>query len=204
VARRLTWLRWLRELRRSEAARAPREPLEQLRQRVEDAIFSEDPPSVEAARDLIAQFGAAARSALPPLENREACPRCEGDGFGPHDGLGPMGGTCPTCGGGGTVSVSLAPDRFACLVCGYPSIEEDPAKNHYNICPSCGAEFGYDNSMIGGYECYRAEWIAGGCQWWARDEERKPEGWDGPKQLAAYVTQLAVRAARAGAEAPPS
>ena len=35
---------------------------------------------------------------------------------------------------------------FKCPVCSWPCIKEDPKDETYEICPSCGVEYGYEDS----------------------------------------------------------
>ncbi|HEX6522170.1 MAG TPA: hypothetical protein VF070_19520 [Streptosporangiaceae bacterium] len=75
---------------------------------------------------------------------------------------------------------------YRCPVCGYPGLEEPPRTEEsgpsYEICPSCGFEFGVTDDDRGiSYEQRRAEWIAGGMRWWSR--RPVPPGWDPRAQL---------------------
>ena len=54
--------------------------------------------------------------------------------------------------------------KHKCPVCGYHM--EDPLRD-YNICPSCGTEFG---TASRGYDVLRAEWLRTGPHWWSRPE----------------------------------
>jgi hypothetical protein len=81
-------------------------------------------------------------------------------------------------------NVTGAPYR--CPVCGYPRLEDPPrtAEGYpsYEICSSCGFEFGVADDDRGfSYEQWRAEWIAGGMRWWSRLPQ--PAGWDPRRQL---------------------
>lgn len=70
-----------------------------------------------------------------------------------------------------------------CPVCGYEM--EDPPRD-YNICPSCGTEFGHHdvNSTV---HDLRAAWLRGGAKWWS-PAEPQPDGWDPYLQLNAVLT----------------
>ncbi|MGH3624104.1 MAG: hypothetical protein ACRDQ5_20310 [Sciscionella sp.] len=77
-----------------------------------------------------------------------------------------------------------------CPVCGYPGLEE-PAYSattglgSYEICPSCGYEFGVTDEDEGiSHAQWRRRWIVGGMQWWWT-EAGPPEGWDPRAQLDA-------------------
>ena len=66
-----------------------------------------------------------------------------------------------------------------CPVCGY-QMEEPP--EHFNICPSCGTEFGVHDQNSSPAEL-RNSWIRSGLQWWSNTEP-KPMGWNPFVQLA--------------------
>jgi hypothetical protein len=71
-----------------------------------------------------------------------------------------------------------------CPVCGFHGLDE-PAYNSFGcpsfeICPSCGTEFGYDDAKKS-HESLRDEWIAKGMPWWA-DDKPAPD-WDPVQQL---------------------
>jgi len=75
---------------------------------------------------------------------------------------------------------------FRCPVCGYLGLDEAPWTEEsgasYEICPSCGFEFGVTDVDRGiSYEQRRREWIAAGMRWWSR--RRPPPGWDPRVQL---------------------
>jgi hypothetical protein len=71
---------------------------------------------------------------------------------------------------------------YTCPVCGY-GMEDAPAD--YNICPSCGTEFGnHDvNASLGSL---RAVWLRGGAKWWS-SVDKPPPGWDPYEQLNTLV-----------------
>jgi hypothetical protein len=58
-----------------------------------------------------------------------------------------------------------------CLVCGFAGLDEPPRSpttggGSYEICPSCGFEFGVTDDDQGySYEAWREKWIAGGMRW---------------------------------------
>ncbi len=70
---------------------------------------------------------------------------------------------------------------FLCPVCGYPSLTEDPQMMHYNICPSCGVEFGLDDAHLS-WDELRADWIAKGMKWWA-NSLYQPVNWNPEEQV---------------------
>ena len=54
---------------------------------------------------------------------------------------------------------------YKCPVCSYPYLEEDPAGLTYEICPSCGTEFGYDEPDD--YPELTQKWIDNGGKFWS-------------------------------------
>ena len=80
-----------------------------------------------------------------------------------------------------------------CPVCGFGM--EDP-HCHYNICPSCGTEFGVSdaNSSV---VSLRTVWVETGARWWSTTEPA-PDKWNAATQLASIlareskVTQLDI------------
>ena len=75
---------------------------------------------------------------------------------------------------------------FTCPVCGFPGLSEPAYDEHgcasFDICPSCGTEFGYDNATRSAEEL-RKRWIETGAPWGSKTTP-PPPGWDGTKQLA--------------------
>jgi len=72
-----------------------------------------------------------------------------------------------------------------CPVCGYDALSEPAYDQHgcasFEICPSCGTEFGYDDASRAHSEL-RASWLADGAPW--RSKTRPPPaGWSGELQL---------------------
>ena len=65
-----------------------------------------------------------------------------------------------------------------CTVCGY---DMDYPPEDYNICPSCGTEFGL-NDVNSTVPDLREAWIETGPVWWSRTDHQ-PIGWDAEKQL---------------------
>lgn len=75
-----------------------------------------------------------------------------------------------------------------CPACGYPDLREPPRSatggGSYEICPSCGFEFGVSDDDAGfTYEQWRREWVAEGMPW--RGLGPRPEGWNPTEQLRA-------------------
>ncbi len=68
-----------------------------------------------------------------------------------------------------------------CPVCGYPKLSEAPKApsggGSYEICPSCGFQFGVDDDDRGlSYAQGREKWLAKGGGWWSKSTS-KPEDW---------------------------
>ncbi len=75
-----------------------------------------------------------------------------------------------------------------CPVCGYPGLEEPPRSpaggGSYEICPSCGFQFGVDDDDKGiSHDEWRARWQEKGLKWSSRGIAA-PEGWNPKTQLA--------------------
>jgi hypothetical protein len=79
-----------------------------------------------------------------------------------------------------------------CPVCGYPM--EDPASD-FNICPSCGTEFGLhdENSSI---DNLRAVWVEGGYPWHSTVDQ-VPENWNAVQQLSRLLRFLSLNSVSA-------
>lgn len=71
---------------------------------------------------------------------------------------------------------------YVCPVCYFDKLEEAPLPNSYEICPSCGTEFGYDDINTTFTEL-RMNWITSGMHWWSNDVE-PPKDWDPIQQLS--------------------
>lgn len=74
-----------------------------------------------------------------------------------------------------------------CPVCGYSHLAEEIRGRggwSYEICPSCGFQFGVDDERGITYEAWREAWVEGGMKWWD-DSMPQPEDWDPAKQLSA-------------------
>ncbi|MNS68253.1 hypothetical protein D3C72_1015300 [compost metagenome] len=75
---------------------------------------------------------------------------------------------------------------FTCPVCGFhsaklPPFEDGQNKWYQEICPSCGTQFGYDDTST--HHELRLRWVESGARWWAPDPA--PDGFDGLQQLKA-------------------
>jgi len=78
--------------------------------------------------------------------------------------------------------------KYTCPVCGWPELDEPPRGKDgvasFEICPCCGFEFGFDDDDQGrSFAQARAQWIAGGMQWWSGSRPA-PHGWNATQQLA--------------------
>lgn len=83
-----------------------------------------------------------------------------------------------------------------CPVCAYPKLHEMPhapsGGGSYEICPSCGFQFGVDDDDKGlTYEQARERWVQGGMKWHSHGTAA-PKGWD----AAAQITILNAKAAK--------
>ncbi len=78
-----------------------------------------------------------------------------------------------------------------CYVCGY---EMDEPPSEYNICPSCGTEFGV-NDANASVEELREAWIETGPKWWS-DTDPKPPNWNPFEQLARITASRSVVASK--------
>src|ERR1700761_7009994 len=85
-----------------------------------------------------------------------------------------------------TWTTSMHSDSYVCPVCGFKGLEEAPYDAHgcttFVICPSCGTEFGYDDSTTAHTEL-RRRWIENGMQWSSKAKP-PPPAWSPSKQLA--------------------
>lgn len=77
--------------------------------------------------------------------------------------------------------------KHTCPVCGYPELRETPRSKHsggsYEICPSCGFQFGVTDDDQGfSYHQWRETWRDGGMKWSSR--RRRPANWNPAAQLA--------------------
>jgi hypothetical protein len=75
---------------------------------------------------------------------------------------------------------------YLCPVCGYPDLHEAPRSASggasYEICPSCGFEFGVSDDDLGfTYEAWRDEWIRDGLVW--QGTAPRPAAWSPMEQL---------------------
>lgn len=73
-----------------------------------------------------------------------------------------------------------------CPVCGYPKLTEVPHTHagggSYEICPSCGFQFGVSDDDAGfTYEQWREKWRNAGMKW--SSNQKAPVDWDPEAQL---------------------
>ncbi|MGH9585295.1 MAG: hypothetical protein ACRD4O_20455 [Bryobacteraceae bacterium] len=73
-----------------------------------------------------------------------------------------------------------------CPVCGYPL---GFLPTDFNICPSCGTEFGYSDSGRSHKEL-RANWLASGAKWWDTSTA-PPPNWNPYLQIDNLISQPA-------------
>ncbi len=84
------------------------------------------------------------------------------------------------------ISMLSRKQKYLCPVCGYDELKSPPYDEFncptYEICPSCGTEFGYDDATVK-HSDLRAKWIKGGMKWWSNSIS-PPTGWEPEIQLA--------------------
>lgn len=68
---------------------------------------------------------------------------------------------------------------YICPVCAYAGLPEPPS--NFSICPSCGTEFGFDDSKLS-HQSLRETWISEGAPWFSRARPH-PAGWNPWLQL---------------------
>lgn len=73
-----------------------------------------------------------------------------------------------------------------CPVCQFPKLKEPPYSKSgggsYEICPSCGYQFGVDDDDRGiPHADWRADWLQR-CAPWSSTGKKAPRGWDGMAQ----------------------
>jgi hypothetical protein len=78
-------------------------------------------------------------------------------------------------------------NAYLCPVCGYGMAEEP---SNFNICPSCGTEFGYHDANVS-INTLRATWLRNGAKWWSSTDV-EPNGWDPYSQVSNLLSQRFV------------
>lgn len=68
---------------------------------------------------------------------------------------------------------------YQCPVCGYGQMPDPP--QDFNICPSCGTEFGYHDSSKS-HRSLRNKWLTKGAKWFSFATPR-PDYWNGFLQV---------------------
>ena len=78
--------------------------------------------------------------------------------------------------------------KHTCPVCQFPDLTEPP-RGHggggsYEICPSCGFQFGVSDDDRGfTYKTWRENWLKAGAKW--SSQQKPPANWNAASQLAA-------------------
>lgn len=77
--------------------------------------------------------------------------------------------------------------KHQCPVCGYPKLKETPRSRDcggsYEICPSCGFQFGVSDDDAGHtYEEWRERWRGEGMKW--SSLTKPPRAWNPEANLA--------------------
>jgi hypothetical protein len=83
------------------------------------------------------------------------------------------------------------PVSYMCPVCGYPGLHYPPRSfgisSVFEICPSCGFEFGYtDESQGYTFAQWREKWMAAGMRW-SDPGNPPPPGWNPVTQLQSVL-----------------
>lgn len=76
--------------------------------------------------------------------------------------------------------------NYTCPVCGFPKLTEPPRTRagggSFEICPSCGFQFGVSDDDRGHtYAAWREKWRGEGMKWSSTNAQ--PGGWDAMTQL---------------------
>jgi hypothetical protein len=78
-----------------------------------------------------------------------------------------------------------------CRVCGLQQDQpwgEDGETPSFSICPCCGVEFGYEDSLPEGVRAFRKEWLGAGAPWFRPTS--KPENWNLEAQMRNIPTKF--------------
>jgi hypothetical protein len=78
-------------------------------------------------------------------------------------------------------------EAYTCPVCGFLELTEIPRTERgggsYEICPSCGFQFGVTDDDLGfGYDQWRERWIQQGMPW-DKGRTQTPPKWNPKEQL---------------------
>lgn len=84
---------------------------------------------------------------------------------------------------------------YTCPACGFRGLDKPPrvegSGGSFEICPSCGIQFGYSDEMGGDvssrpsfYRGWGTKWYSDGAKW--HDPSPPPDGWDGRRQYADF------------------
>ncbi len=72
-----------------------------------------------------------------------------------------------------------------CRICGLKLLEPPWGENgetpSFNICPCCGVEFGYEDTVLPAIYAFREQWITEGAKWFR--PKIKPDCWNIKNQL---------------------
>lgn len=79
------------------------------------------------------------------------------------------------------------PKKHQCPVCGFPGLDEAPRSESgggsYEICPSCGFQFGVSDDDEGFSEAeWREQWVVEGMPWRSKGQQ-PPARWNPRRQL---------------------
>ena len=101
-----------------------------------------------------------------------------------------------------TWNTTMPSDKhYVCPVCGYKRLTEPPRDSHgcasFEICPSCGTEFGNDDFTKNADEL-RLAWLRSGAPWWSK-AIKPPKNWNPVMQLRESGMLEAVVPARQSA-----
>ena len=84
---------------------------------------------------------------------------------------------------------SEAIKKHFCPVCGFNNLKEPvrgkEGEPSFEICPSCGVEFGVDDDESN-YEELRGKWLKLGAKWYSK-RINQPENWNGQRQCEQYL-----------------
>ncbi len=89
----------------------------------------------------------------------------------------------------------------SCPVCAYPKLKEPPRSasggGSYEICPSCGFQFGVDDDDKGiTFSKWRNAWLKRGALWSSLGQ-KAPADWNGKAQAASRPKKTAAKAKKA-------